>query len=96
MSKKDFSLDAMEVLKVPMPPPIVPKPQTAERKTEPETVHKAASEVVSSLVFTPKSKDGRQASFYLQKDVVDKIDAAAKDSGVSRSVWLETLLNQVL
>jgi hypothetical protein len=84
-----------------------PKPanQSAEKQVAPaqkeaapaKPTKKPASEVVSSLKFAPKGKDGSQASFYLRKDILAKIEVAVKDSGApSRSVWLETLLDQVL
>ena len=98
MSKKDFSMDAMDVLAVPMPPPMAAKPPGAAPKTEAVTVNKKpASEVVSGLVFAPKRKEKGQESFYLRQDIVDKLEAAAKTSGApSRSAWLEALLEQVL
>ena len=69
------------------------QPKTAAVKV----VKKPASEVVSSLVFAPKREEKGQESFYLRQTTVDKLEAAAKESGApSRSAWMEALLEQVL
>jgi len=98
MSKKDFSMDAMDVLAVPMPPTPAAKPPAVQPNTEAVTANKkTASEVVSSLVFAPKREEKGQESFYLRQATVDKLEAAAAKSGApSRSAWLEALLERVL
>ena len=90
------------------PPPAAPA--TLESASAPEPVKatfqpkaavvksakKLASEVVNSLVFAPKAPKGRPISIYWQEATLTKLDEAAAKSGVSRSEFLEVLLNQVL
>jgi len=69
------------------------QPKTAAVKA----TKKPASEVVNSLVFTPKSKNGRQVNLYLREHIAAKVDAVVEASGApSRSAWMEALLEQVL
>jgi len=78
-------------------PPASPKPAAAMASPKRAAVKKEPAGVAKSLVFAPKRKNGAQASFYLRKDTIAKLEAAVEDSGApSRSVWLETLLDRVL
>jgi len=87
------------------PTPVASMPATkketkpvAESKTEAvKATKKPASETAERLVFTPKPKDGKGVSVYLQKATLAKLDAMKDKHGFdNRSEVLQAVLDQVL
>jgi len=73
------------------------KPVVAEKTEAVKATKKPASETAKGLIFTPRPRDGRPASVYLQKATIAKLDALKEKHGFdSRSEALQSVLDQVL
>ena len=77
--------------------PSTPKAKQQLPAKDPATVSKKASSgTVNGIVFTPKPKNGKGSSIYLQKATWAKVDSIKDEYGLSRSEVLETLLTKAL
>lgn len=100
MSKKDFSLDTADALRLPLPmkqpkPAEKAAPLTASKPSKPAPKPQGGQSMVDGLVFEKKERR-KSITIHIQEALIDKLDKGAEDKNVSRSLLLETLLNQVL
>jgi hypothetical protein len=77
---------------------IAKKPSRSTSNTQPADAEKAAEAFIAGAGGAPEQADSRKAPVMIRfdRDLLKRVDAAAKRRGISRSAWVQYTVSRAL
>jgi uncharacterized protein (DUF4415 family) len=77
---------------------IATKPRRSTTNTQPTDPEKAAEAFIAGAGGAPKPADTRKTPVMIRfdRDLLERVDAAAKRRGISRSAWVQYTVSRAL
>ena len=77
---------------------IAKKPRSSTTPTQPADAEKAAEAFIAGAGGTPEQAETRKAPVMIRfdRDLLERVDAAAKRRGISRSAWVQYTVSRAL
>jgi hypothetical protein len=77
---------------------IAKKPSRSTRNTQPADAEKAAEAFIAGAGGAPEQADSRKTPVMIRfdRDLLERVDTAAKRRGISRSAWVQYTVSRAL